>query len=209
MRAIVAGCVVSAMPVLFCLVLLGSSEFLGPMLDQWRFLEFYDRLTDGRAGLRDWFAPHNGLHVIASMRLVLGPLALATGWSFGWEATVGFVLAVASTAAILRLGHFTAAGAPVALRVATLVIMVWLLWSPIQFSAWLWTVGFAHYFTNACVIVAVPALFGARRGASNLRFALACVLCALASFARIEGLFALLALLPGVVRPENGVRGER
>lgn len=194
-RALLFGA--CALPVGFMVWLSNVPDLEVPLLDHWIFLDFFVRVMSGEATLHDLFAPHGRIHITASLRLVLGALAFLTSWSLRAEAVAGMALLLLSTLVLLRVSKHPSEPASTPRAVATFTTVL-LMWSPVCFYAFAWTIGFVHFFTNACVIFAVACLEPgtAGRGASNRRFALACALCVVGSFARVEGLFAWLSLLP-------------
>jgi hypothetical protein len=69
-----------------------------PAFDQWTLLNFYDAWHAGTATWRDWWAPHNGLHLSVLPRFVLGGVALLSGWNLAATSAVSVVLVVVAMA---------------------------------------------------------------------------------------------------------------
>src|SRR5438477_11599394 len=88
----VAAVLLSAGPIAFAVWYVQGFSLVVPLLDQWKILDLYDRMAAGRATLRDFFAPHYGVHVILVPRLVLSAVAFLTHLNFRVEVYIGFIL---------------------------------------------------------------------------------------------------------------------
>ena len=84
-----------------------------PLFDHWPLFDLYHAIATGQAGVRDFVAPHNGIHVIVLPRLFLSTLALATDWSMQAEILVSFAIVLATFFAMTRIAELGAGPRPI------------------------------------------------------------------------------------------------
>lgn len=169
-----------------------------PLFDHWPLFDLYHAIATGQAGARDFFAPHNGIHVIVVPRLFLSALALATGWSMRAEILVSFVIVLATFFALTRIAEAGAGPrrAPVLLANGLTAL---LLCSPVAYWSWVWSCGFFHFLINACAVFGAWALIPTKPGREVRQVGIAAGICAIATFSRAEGLGLWFVLAPGLL----------
>jgi len=191
-RAALAFLVVT--PVVFVVWFLAGVDPNPPIADEWELVAFFGRVVSGEAGLRDWLAPHNGLHVIVVGRAILMGLAYLTNWNLRAELCLSLAVVLTTFLLVRRLELDTFQEEGLARDVCAVFTMALLL-APEEHRIWLWPIGFFHYFENALFIGALVAL---TRPSPRIKLAL--FLCVVATFNRIEAIFMWVVLFPFVRR---------
>jgi len=201
---VVAGC---AIPTLLMVWVTNVPDLEVPLLDHWLFFSLYDLFQRGEATLLDFFMPHGRIHVFGSMRIVLVTMAMLSDWSLRVEAVAGMSLLLLSSVVLVQISR-RSAGADTPFGALATVVTWLLMWSPVGFWAFSWTIGFVHFYTNACAIFTLACLTprATELQVTTHRFAAACVMGVVTSFGRVEGLFVWIALIPaitGFTRPAD------
>jgi hypothetical protein len=200
---------VLAAPAAVILVYLSGLDMAVPMLDHWFQLEWYARVADGDFRWWDFFEPHGGIHITAFPRLIQTPLAFATGWSFGVEAALNLAIAGATLGLALRIpgAEFRPSAGPRGTWVP--LAMALLVFSPVLWWAWVWTVAFTHLVINLAVVTTAWALAPATAPLSRGRLGIAFAACTIATWTRVEGLLCWWIFLPCLVAALSGSPGLR
>lgn len=85
--------ILTMVPLFFLIFMVGHFSVDIPFLDQWDFLPLLVKTRQGKLTIYDLWAQHNE-HRIFFPRLIMIPLALATGWNTRYEMAINIIFAV-------------------------------------------------------------------------------------------------------------------
>ena len=202
MRAL--GVLLCAAPGVAVAAFLWSLDLSVPMLDHWHQLDWYARLAAGDLHWTHLFEPHGGIHIPVSARVVLTPLAFATGWSLRAEALLNVIIVFLTLVVASRIAPPGEAPLGRRCRSAVDLSMAFLLFSPVIWWAWVWTIAFLHFVVNAAVVTTAWALAPASGALDRRRFAIALFACSVASLTRFEGLWTWWIFVPCLLHALSG-----
>ncbi len=169
-----------------------------PILDNWSFVELYEKIHDGTATFADFVHQHNE-HRILTARLVFVALAFWTGWDLTYEAYAVIVVLLITFAALARTAFYQRSDSlPILVPLSVLVTCA-LLFSMIQYGSLLFPVNLPWFMVIVSTSIGIFLLAWPSERLRVWRYAFAAAACGVATFSAANGLSSWLALLPLVV----------
>lgn len=143
-------------PALATAVLVQAHAENVPAWDDFERVSLLQRFAEGELGFADLYAPHID-HRILVPRLIILANAVLSGGNLVWENAVTFTIVLATALALAGLLRRTLPDAPVA-RIAALLGINLLIFSPLQWENFLWAIQTAFVLPMACLAAALLVL---------------------------------------------------
>jgi hypothetical protein len=183
-------------PAVLLALLIGKYSVNVPYCDEWEpgFAGLFEQCAKGRLGLSDLFAQQNEARLFFPRLLFLG-LGNLTRWDVRYEMAASFFLACLIALLTYRLAAPCFAGRPL-LRFSVLFLSSLLIFSPVQWQAWLWGLEVCCYIPLACILAG---LLLARSKADEWWKVLGCgVLCVVSAYSFGNGFVAWIVMVPAL-----------
>ncbi|NOZ11989.1 MAG: hypothetical protein GXP09_13240 [Gammaproteobacteria bacterium] len=172
-----------------------------PILDNWSFLELYEKVHNNTATFWDFTHRHNE-HRIVTLRLIFAPLALLTGWDLTYEAYAIIIALVIMFIALIKITFYQQSN----YQSNTLTILAPLsalvtgafLFSNIQYGSVLFPINLLWYIIISSASIGIFLFVWPNERLRLLRFSLAAAVCLVATYSAASGMSVWLALLPSV-----------
>ncbi|MBC7911322.1 MAG: hypothetical protein H7Y30_12520, partial [Pyrinomonadaceae bacterium] len=172
-----------------------------PYWDEWHYVSFFEKFSQGTLTLSDLFAQQNEYRQFFPNLIFIG-LGWLTKWNKRYELLVSFALACLVSFNIYRLGRLTIDGSP-ARRIMIYFLTNLLIFSPVQYVNWLLGMQIIYFMPIACLttcLVIAYSQLGARA-----KFLSCMCLATVSTFSSANGILCWL-VLPLLTWPNS--RGE-
>jgi len=172
-----------------------------PYWDEWQYVSFFEKFSQGTLTLSDLFAQQNEYRQFFPNLIFVG-LGWLTKWNKTYELLVSFALACLVSFNIYRLGRLTIGGSP-ARRIMIYFLANLLIFSPVQYVNWLLGMQIIYFMPIACLttcLVIAYSQLGARA-----KFLSCMCLATVSTFSSANGILCWL-VLPLLTWPDS--RGE-
>jgi len=176
--------------ILFTLILKYGVDM--PHWDNWHYVSFFEKFSNGTLTLGDLFAQQNEYRQFFPNLIFVG-LGWLTKWDLRYELLVSFALACLVSFNIYRLGRLTVGGSP-ARRLTIYFLANLLIFSPVQYDNWLLGMQVIYFMPVACVttcLVIAYSQLGARA-----KFLSCMCLATISTFSSANGILCWLVVLP-------------
>lgn len=173
-----------------------------PYWDEWQYVSFFEKFSQGTLTLSDLFAQQNEYRQFFPNLIFVG-LGWLTKWNKRYELLVSFALACLVSFNIYRLGRLTIGGSP-ARRIIIYFLANLLIFSPVQYVNWLLGMQIIYFMPIACLttcLVIAYSQLGARA-----KFLSCMCLATVSTFSSANGILCWLVVLPLLTWPDS--RGE-
>lgn len=172
-----------------------------PYWDEWQYVSFFEKFSQGTLTLSDLFAQQNEYRQFFPNLIFVG-LGWLTKWNKRYELLVSFALACLVSFNIYRLGRLTIGGSPTR-RIMIYFLTNLLIFSPVQYVNWLLGMQIIYFMPIACLttcLVIAYSQLGARA-----KFLSCMCLATVSTFSSANGILCWL-VLPLLTWPNS--RGE-
>ncbi len=180
----------SIMPACLVLTLILKYGVDIPHWDEWHYVLFFEKFSQGTLTLSDLFAQQNEYRQFFPNLIFVG-LGWLTKWNKRYELLVSFALACLVSFNLYRLGRLTVDGSP-ARRIMIYFLTNLLIFSPVQYFNWLVGMQIIYFMPIACLttcLVIAYSQLGARA-----KFLSCMCLAAVSTFSSANGILCWLVL---------------
>jgi hypothetical protein len=178
-----------------------------PIWDQWDYVSFFHKFSQGTLTLGDLFAQQNEYRQFFPNLVFVG-LGWLTGWDLRYEMLVSFALACLVSFNIYRLGRLTLSGSPER-RTAIYLLANLLIFSPIQYSNWLQGMQLIYFMPIACITTCLVIAYS--NWSVHAKFTSCLCLSFISTFSSANGVLCWLVVLPVLAwsRSRHELRAKR
>ncbi len=170
-----------------------------PYWDEWQYVSFFEKFSQGTISLSDLFAQQNEYRQFFTNLIFVG-LGWLTKWDKRYELLVSFALACLVSFNIYRLGRLTMGGSPTR-RIMIYFLANLLIFSPVQYVNWLLGMQIIYFMPIACLttcLVIAYSQLGARA-----KFLSCMCLATVSTFSSANGILCWLVVLPLLTWPDS------
>jgi hypothetical protein len=197
-----------SLPVILLLWFVTTFSVNVPFWDDWRLVDFFDKIYSGTANFGDFFAQNNE-HRILFPRIIFAILAFSSKWDIKLETYFSLLLALVNFIFLYKIAASTYnKDKKILFHLFNLTTCV-VNFSLIQYENWLWGFQISWFLINTFLILAVFIISVPKNLHPNFRLSLASLCCFIASFSSAHGLLSWLALLPSVYLIEGTTKQKK
>jgi hypothetical protein len=194
---------VSIVPACLLLTLILKYGVDVPHWDEWEYVRFFEKFSQGTLTLGDLFVQQNEYRQFFPNLIFVG-LGWLTKWDKRYELLVSFALACLVSFNIYRLEKLTIGGSP-ARRITIYILANLLIFSPVQFQNWLLGMQIVYFMPIACVTTCLVIAYS--QLSARVKFLLCMCLATVSTFSSANGLLCWIVVLPALNRPSARVAG--
>ncbi len=166
-----------------------------PHADEWETALLFEKFAQGTLSFRDLFAQQNEYRQIFP-HLIFLTLGWLTKWNVRYETLISFLLACLTSFNIYRLGKQTAAAAAGRSgRLWTYIIINLLIFSPVQYSNWLYGQQLIYFIPIACVTTCLLAAYSDSL-CMGTKFLICASLSTVSTFSSANGILCWVVVAP-------------
>lgn len=190
------------LPVALLLWFVATFSVNVPFWDQWRLVNFFDKVASGNASFADFFEVH-GHHRIFFPKIIITALAFASGWNTQYEIICSIIFVLITFWFLCQIAVSKKVNKSDKFRHLANILTCMLLFSLVQHQNWLWGFTLFWFLTNLCLVMAVFFLCCNERRSPQIKLLLAGISCFIGSFTLAQGLLAWPILIPAVLSLEG------
>ena len=168
-----------------------------PFWDDWSLVDLFNKVSEGNASFRDYFAQHNE-HRIFLPKIIFVILAFASKWNLKLQMYLSVFLTIITCWLIYKISEANQIKNRSLFHIFNILTCFWL-FSLVQAENWLWGFQLAWFLVNSLLVLAVFLLTVPNNLPPNVRFYGAALCCLLASFSLAHGLLSWLAVIPSIL----------
>lgn len=179
-------------PPLLLIILLIKYSVNVPFWDSWELVPLFEKINNGTVQFSDYFAQHNE-HRLLFPRLIMAGLAVFSQWNAFYEIATSVILALIAYGFLISLVYrFLQQKTH---RIAAIVLIGFVFFSPIQFENWMWGWQIQWYLNVLALVIAVWAL-AAIRIKPWVSILIAILVASVATYSLASGFFVWLVAIP-------------
>ncbi|MDQ1638381.1 MAG: hypothetical protein QOF62_1720 [Pyrinomonadaceae bacterium] len=163
-----------------------------PHWDEWLYVKFFEKFSQGTLTLGDLFAQQNEFRQFFPNLIFVG-LGWLTRWDKRYELLVSLALASLVSINIYRLEKLTIGGSP-ARRITIYVLANLLIFSPLQYQNWLLGMQIVYFMPIACVTTCLVITYS--QLGPRVKLLLCMGLATISTFSSANGILCWLLVLP-------------
>jgi hypothetical protein len=163
-----------------------------PHWDEWEYVKFFEKFSQGTLTLGDLFAQQNEFRQFFPNLIFVG-LGWLTRWDKRYELLVSLALASLVSINIYRLEKLTIGGSP-ARRITIYVLSNLLIFSPVQYQNWLLGMQIIYFMPIACVTTCLVITYS--QLSPRVKLLLCMGLATISTFSSANGILCWLLVLP-------------
>jgi hypothetical protein len=182
----------SILPACFILALILKYGVDVPHWDEWDYVQFFQKLSQGTLTLGDLFAQQNEFRQFFPNLIFVG-LGSLTKWDKRYELLVSFALACVVSINIYRLEKITIGGST-RRRLAIYFLTNLLIFSPVQYQNWLLGMQIVYFMPIACLTTCLVITYS--QLSARVKLLLCMVLATISTFSSANGILCWLIVLP-------------
>lgn len=177
-----------------------------PMGDQWKLVNLFACVAEGKANFGDFFVS-NFEHQMLFPKIIFTIMAFFSKWNVQLEQLSSIFLAIISFYAMCKIASIQANNR--FLFHISNIAMSMLFFSLVQFNNWIWGFQLAWYLINTCVILAIYILTVPHKLPNKFRLLIAALFCFIASLSSSHGLLSWVAIIPSVFYFESNPKDRK
>lgn len=182
----------SILPACLILALIRKYGVDVPHWDEWEYVAFFQKLSQGTLTLGDLFAQQNEFRQFFP-NLIFVALGSLTKWDKRYELLVSFALACAVSINIYRLEIITIGGSTTR-RLVIYFLTNLLIFSPVQYQNWLLGMQIVYFMPIACVTTCLVIIYSQLN--TGVKLLLCMGLATISSFSSANGILCWLIVFP-------------
>lgn len=190
-RALLVGLAIIPACLILLLILRYGVDM--PVWDQWEYVPFFEKFSQGTLTLGDLFAQQNEYRQFFPNLIFVG-LGWLTRWNLRYEMMASFALACLVSFNVYRLGRLTLGGGNPARGLAIYVLANLLIFSPIQYDNWLQGMQLIYFMPVACISTCLVVAYS--KLSARTKFAACMCLSVVSTFSSANGILCWLVVLP-------------
>ncbi len=194
---------VSIVPACLLLTLILKYGVDVPHWDEWEYVRFFEKFSQGTLTLADLFARQNEYRQFFPDLIFVG-LGWLTKWDKRYELLVSFALACLVSSNIYRLERLSIDGSR-ARRTMLFFLTNLLVFSPVQYENWLLGMQIIYFMPIACVTTCL--VIACSQLSPRVKLLLCMCLATVSTFSSANGLLCWLVILPLLGWPSARVEG--